>query len=193
MKQVIEINSLFLFYCTLNNINTLYSHIKIGKIVATFGLSGEVIVQHNLGKKAAFKGVEAIFVEQTKNALLPFFIKSVKAKTIDESYVLFEDINSKEAAKRLVSRPVWLTNTDFDKLVDIKSSIALLGYEVYNEDDLIGLVKEVIEQPHQILLTVMYKEKEVYLPMHEDNLINVDNKNRKIELRLPNGLLEIYM
>ena len=41
-------------------------YIHIGKIVATFGIKGEVILQHGLEKKSDFKGIEAIFVEETK-------------------------------------------------------------------------------------------------------------------------------
>lgn len=171
----------------------MYSHIKIGKIVATFGLTGDIIIEHNLGKKSAFKNIEVVFIEQTKNALLPFFVKTGKIKSDIETQILFDDIKSKEDAKRLVGKPVWLTNEDFDKLVEKKSPIALLGYDVYNDDELIGKVIEVIEQPHQILLTIIHKEKEVYIPLHEESLIKIDNKKRFVIVDLPEGLLEIYL
>lgn len=171
----------------------MYSHIKIGKIVATFGLTGDIIIEHNLGKKSAFKNIEVVFIEQTKNALLPFFVKTGKIKSDIETQILFDDIKSKEDAKRLVGKPVWLTNEDFDKLVEKKSPIALLGYDVYNDDEFIGKVIEVIEQPHQILLTIIYKEKEVYIPLHEESLIKIDNKKRCVIVDLPEGLLEIYL
>ncbi len=171
----------------------MHSHIKIGKIVATFGVNGEVIVTHNLGKKTTFKNIEVLFVEQTKNTLIPFFIKTAKAKTEDETYVLFEDIKSKEAAKMLVGKAIWLLQDDFKKQVEKNSPIALLGYTVYADEELIGVVNEVIEQPHQILLTVNYKDKEVYLPMHEESIIGIDHKKNTIILNLPDGLLEIYV
>lgn len=171
----------------------MYSHIKIGKIVATFGLTGDIIIEHNLGKKSAFKNIEVVFIEQTKNALLPFFVKTGKIKSDTETQILFDDIKSKEDAKRLVGKPVWLTNEDFDKLVEKKSPFALLGYDVYNDDEFIGKVIEVIEQPHQILLTIIHKEKEVYIPLHEESLIKIDNKKRFVIVDLPEGLLEIYL
>ena len=45
----------------------MHQHIKIGKIVATFGVAGQVILVHNLGKKSLFKNVEALFIEESKN------------------------------------------------------------------------------------------------------------------------------
>jgi 16S rRNA processing protein RimM len=38
-------------------------YIHIGKFVASFGVKGELILKHALGKKTALKDVEALFVE----------------------------------------------------------------------------------------------------------------------------------
>ena len=38
-------------------------YIHIGKLVASFGLKGDLILKHELGKKSPFKGIEVIFVE----------------------------------------------------------------------------------------------------------------------------------
>ncbi|HEX3024194.1 MAG TPA: hypothetical protein VHP12_03195, partial [Chitinophagaceae bacterium] len=62
-------------------------YINIGKIVATFGVKGEVILKHALGKKTTLKGIEAIFIEQQKNSYLPYFVQSSKAKDNEEIYV----------------------------------------------------------------------------------------------------------
>lgn len=171
---------------------TLHQHIKIGKLVATFGVQGQLILLHSLGKKSTLKDVEVLFIETTKNSLLPFFIKEVKAKTIDESYVLLEDCMSKESAARFVSKPVWLLQEDFNKVSNKNAPISLIGYNAFSEDELVGLINEVIEQPHQILLTVDYKGKEAYLPMHEESLVKIDHKKKEVHLNLPDGLLEIY-
>ena len=171
---------------------TLHQHIKIGKLVATFGVQGQLILLHSLGKKSTLKDVEVLFIETTKNSLLPFFIKEVKAKTIDESYVLLEDCMSKESAARFVSKPVWLLQEDFNKVSNKNAPISLIGYNAFSEDELVGLINEVIEQPHQILLTVDYKGKEAYLPMHDESLIKIDHKKKEVHLNLPDGLLEIY-
>ncbi len=79
-------------------------YIHIGKIVATFGIKGEIILQHGLEKKSFFKDVEALFVEETKGNLLPYFIQSAKAKDHAESYVQLEGVLSKEAAHRFYSK-----------------------------------------------------------------------------------------
>ena len=35
-------------------------YFKIGKFVASFGLKGELVLKHNLGKKSSLKGIQAI-------------------------------------------------------------------------------------------------------------------------------------
>ena len=39
-------------------------YFKIGKLVAAFGIKGEMILKHSLGKKSALKGLKAIFIEE---------------------------------------------------------------------------------------------------------------------------------
>ena len=167
-------------------------YIHIGKIVATFGVKGEVIVQHGLEKKTNFKEVEALFVEETKGNYLPYFIQSAKAKDSSESYVLLEGIASKEAAHRFIKKPVWLAKNDFEKVAGKASSIGLIGFSIYEEKELIGVVEEVIEQPHQILLKTLYHNKEALIPLHEETIEKIDRKKKEIHVLLPDGLLDIY-
>jgi 16S rRNA processing protein RimM len=50
----------------------------------------------------------------------------------------------------------------------------------------------VIEQPHQVLCTIIYKGNEALIPIHQDSLLKVDKKNKKVFVELPEGLLDIY-
>lgn len=167
-------------------------YVRIGKMVATFGVNGELILQHALEKKSTFKGVEALFVEETKGNLLPYFIQSAKAKDDKESYVLLEGIASKEAAHRFIRKAVWLTQSDFEKVAGKASSIGLLGFSIYEQKQMIGVVEEVIEQSHQILLKTTYQNKEALIPLHEETLEKIDRKKKEIHVMLPEGLLDIY-
>jgi len=166
--------------------------INIGKTVAVFGLKGELIVQHALGKKTALKGVEALFVEEQKGAYLPYFIQDSKAKDTQSFYIKLEGMDSKEAAQKLNHKQVWLPEEDFRKLAGKSAPIGLLGYMLINEDEEIGQVEEVIEQPHQVLLRINYKNKEALIPLHEETLDKIDRTKKRVYVSLPDGLLDIY-
>jgi 16S rRNA processing protein RimM len=167
-------------------------YIHIGKLVASFGLKGELILKHGLEKKAIFKGVEALFVEQSKGNYLPYFIESAKANNLEETTVKLEGINTKESAARLVSRNAWVTDTDFRKLVGKTAPIALLGYQLINEGVLLALIEEVINQPHQVLLRITLEGKEALIPLHDETLHKIDHDKKEVHVVLPDGLLEIY-
>lgn len=167
-------------------------YFKIGKFAASHGLTGELILQHGLGKRTTLKGLEAVFMEQTKDNFLPHFIESTSIKSETETYIKLEGVNSKESARRFTPREVWLQEDDFKKFAAKAAPIALLGYDMINGDNNLGEIIEVIEQPHQILCTIMYKDKEALIPVHEGNLLKMDTKNKKVFIEIPDGLLEIY-
>lgn len=184
--------NIHLSFTVHNSLVTTMDYIHIGKIVATFGVKGEVVLVHGLEKKSNFKEVEVLFVEETKNSFLPYFIQSAKAKDATETYIKLEDVETKEAAHRFVQKQVWLQQQDFEKVAGKRSMIGLLGFSIIDNGNYIGNVEEVIEQPHQILLRTTYNGKEAYLPLHEETLIKIDRKNKEVLVVLPEGLLDIY-
>ncbi len=167
-------------------------YFKIGKLAATFGLNGQLILEHSLGKKTSLKGLENIFLENKIDSFLPYFIESVKIKNEKEVYIKIEGITSKESAKPLIKKEVWLTESDFKKFSATSSPISLLGLMVINNDEELGEVTEVIEQPHQLLCKIILNGKEVLIPVHDESLEKIDKKNKKLFVNLPDGLLELY-
>ena len=168
------------------------NYFKIGKLVATFGLQGELVLKHSLGKKTSLKGLESIFIEEQKDSFIPYFIKSSKIKSDKEVLVMLEGLTSKESAHKLVQREVWILEEDFQRFAGKSAPISLLGFNMINENEDLGEVLEVIEQPHQVLCKIMVNGNEALIPIHEESLEKIDRKNRKVYVTLPDGLLEIY-
>ena len=168
-------------------------YFKIGKLVSAFGLKGELILKHNLGKKTSLKGLSAIFVEERKESFLPWFIESTKIKSEDEVYLKLADVNVREAAIKLTQKEVWIPEEDFKKFSAKSSPINLLGYDVVEAEEVLGKILEVIEQPHQLLCRIEIEGKEVLIPLNEDTIRKIDNKARRVVVELPEGLLEIYL
>ena len=167
-------------------------YFKIGKLVSAFGLQGEIVLQHSLGKKSALKGLEAIFIEEAKDSFIPYFVESTKIKSENETWLKLEAIDSREPAKKLVSKQVWITEADFKKFAGKSAPISLLGFHMIHEGEDLGEIIEVIEQPHQVLCKININNKEALIPVHEETLEKVDQKNRKVTVSLPDGLLDLY-
>lgn len=168
-------------------------YINIGRIVAAFGLQGEVILKHALGKKTILKDIEAIFIEEHKGSYLPYFIESSKAKDTGETYVKLEGVSTRETANRLSNKNAWLLDADFRKLAGKTAPISLLGFQlITDEEENLGPIEEVIEQPHQVLLRISLGGKEALIPLHAETLDKIDHKKKEVHVILPDGLLDIY-
>ena len=168
-------------------------YFKIGKLAASFGLKGELIMQHSLGKKTALAGLETIFIEERKDNFMPYFVSTVTIKNEAEVYIKLEGIDNKEIARKLTPKEVWLTEEDFKTFAAASAPITMLGFHLINDDDEdLGEIIEVIEQPHQILCAIMLDGKEALIPIHQESLDKIDQINRKVYVTLPDGLLDIY-
>lgn len=165
---------------------------NIGKLVAAFGLQGEMILQHRLGKKTGFKGLKVLFLEEKKGEMLPWFVESIRAKGDEDVYVKLEGVDTKESARRLVQKEVWLPESELAQFAGKSAPISLVGYHLWQGDEDLGEILEVIEQPHQVLCRIDLDGKEALIPIHDETLQKVDKKNRKVFVELPDGLLDVY-
>jgi len=168
-------------------------YFKIGKFVTTFGLKGELVLKHNLGKKTSLKGLKTIFIEERKESFIPWFIENTKIKNEEEIYIKLEGVNIREQAIKLTQKEIWLPEEDFKKFSAKSSPINLLGYEIIEGEQVLGKILEVIEQPHQILCKIEFNKKEAFIPLHEETIKKIDNKQKQVIVSLPPGLLEIYL
>jgi 16S rRNA processing protein RimM len=166
---------------------------NIGKIVAAHGLQGDLILLHQLGKKTSLKGLEIIFLELRKDEMLPYFIEKTTIRDEASVFIKLEGIDSKEAARKVLRREVWLKDEEFAKYAASNAPVSLVGYRVMNEEEDLGEILEVIEQPHHVLCRIDWKGKEALLPVNEETLRKMDKKKKILYLKLPDGLLDIYL
>lgn len=168
-------------------------YISIGKIVAVHGLKGELVLKHRLGNKANLREVKVLFTEEHKNAYLPWFIQQVQIKNQEELLIKLDGVDTPEAAKKFNQKIIWLRKEDFNKQVSKSATISLIGYTIINEKKFLGLIMEIVEQPHQTLCMVDMNGKEIYIPLHRDFIQKIDRQKKQIHVILPDGLLELYM
>jgi 16S rRNA processing protein RimM len=169
------------------------SPIRIGVIVASHGLAGDLLLQHELGRSSDFKGVEAFLVGNDPARLIPYFPVSVKPKSDSESLLRLEGVATREQAKAFLRKSVWIPEAQARSLASENAPLQLLDYHVIDGDTDLGPILEVVEMPTQALLRLDIEGKEVLIPLHPDNLISIDHVNRRIVLEIPDGLLDVYL
>ena len=165
---------------------------QLGEVIKTHGLNGEVSISLEVDFPYEYQNLESVFLEQS-GKLVPFFIDTIQINN-NKALVKFEDIDSLDQAKDLVKTKIYLPLSLLPNLEEGQYYFHdLAGCEVFEETQLIGTAKEVIDLNGNQLLSIDVKGKEVLIPLTDEILLSVDVKKRKILVKLPEGLLDIYL
>lgn len=164
--------------------------IKIGKVTKTHGVSGELsctFINDIFGEDDApylVADIDGIFV--------PFFIEEYRFKSDVTALIKFEDIDDADSAKLLLGRELYfpmkyLSDEDVNNFGE-----GLVGYKIYSDKSLIGIVNAVDDTTANILFSIITESgDEVLIPATDDFVVSIDEDKREIIMSLPEGLLEI--
>ena len=135
--------------------------------------------------------MESLFLE-IDGRRVPFFIKSFQTLGHENLLLWFDDYDSVEKVSEFIGCNVFLLTPD-DTEGDERVNRDLTGFEIYTADNLfIGTIKEVAENNKQFLITaISASNKEILIPLHEDLVVMVDNKLKKVVMSLPEGLITL--
>ena len=168
--------------------------IQIGKITGTHGLSGNVTVFHKLGKTPGLKNLKHIFIELKRESYIPFFIEQIKVDNDQELFLKLEEVDAVEEAKSLSGKQVFLSTEQYEKLNPKEADINFICFEAWDEQaGKLGRVEHLFETPGQLLATIAVGDKEVIAPLNEQTIVSVDIPTKQLKLRLPEGLLDVYL
>ncbi|MBQ4548235.1 MAG: 16S rRNA processing protein RimM [Bacteroidales bacterium] len=165
----------------------------VGKIVKTHGLKGEVTLRID---NEQFDEIEELnyFLLDINDKLIPYFVENITFHS-NKSFVLFQDLKTLEAANQLVGISAYLP---LDLLPE-KDGNDFYSHEVVDflvideEKGELGKVQEIIEYPTQSLIQIVINGKEVLIPIHDDIIQDVNRDEKKIYIKAPNGLIDMYL
>ena len=166
--------------------------IRIGKIVATRGLQGHVILRHIIGDSKWLKKGDALLLEMQKNSYVPYFIEDAKPVNAEEYQLHVEGVHTVEASKTLVTKQVYIEPSLIEKYA-AKLPLLWIGYKLTDvHKGAIGTIDDVLQGSHQWLGKLQYDSKEVLIPLVSDFIRQINVKSKFIVVELPEGLLEVY-
>jgi len=167
--------------------------IRIGKVVATHGLNGALILTHVVGNSNWLKKGQVILLEMQKGSYIPYFIAQFKVNNDKEYVINVEDIDKIESAKRLVTKHVYV-DEDILSAYAKQSPLLWIGFNVIDKTKgRIGTIQDVSQTGYQWLAKVIYVGVEVLIPLIDEMIEKIDIKTKTIEVVLPDGLLEVYL
>ena len=165
--------------------------IRIGKIVATHGLQGNLILTHVVGSSNWLKKDAVLHLELRKDSFIPFFVVSAKGSNDEEYIVQLEDVISVEEAKKLVGKTVYTEETNLAGH-EKDSPLLWIGFNIVDKTlGSLGAIEDVMQAGPQWLAKLDYEGREVLIPLIPQMILDVNVRNKFIRMDLPEGLLEL--
>lgn len=166
----------------------------LGKIVRKHSFKGEVVAKLDTDEPELYKKLESVFVELNNN-LVPFFIEKSLLQKGNQLRIQFEDINTEEDANSLLGSELYLPLEFLPKLTGNKFYFhEIIGFEI--EDIRFGKIGEIVgvnDTSAQPLFEVNANGVDVFIPMIDDFIKEVNRKTKTITVETPEGLIDLYL
>ncbi|TAL68435.1 MAG: 16S rRNA processing protein RimM [Bacteroidetes bacterium] len=165
----------------------------LGTITGTKGLKGHLILSDTA---ADFKGIKKgsiLKIGFSVSFTNDFHFEEIK-KEGNKFLIKLKNINSKEVASELREKAIFTNEKNI--ITDKRESYyieSLIGCEIYEQSgkNKIGVIIDVLSLPANDVWLVDTGKGELPLPFIEDVVKNVDIENKRIEIKLIEGLLDI--
>ncbi len=164
-------------------------YICVGRTGKTHGVEGELKFFIEEEFFDDFLDAPAIFISVAGKPA-PFFIKSFRGE--NNLIVKLEDVDTREAAQQMAGAEVFLRETDIASgSGGSQPDFSYLeGFIITDrEAGELGPIEEVAEFPQQLMAILTYQGKELLIPLNDAFILNINERTRRIEMDLPEGLL----
>ncbi len=172
--------------------------ISIGTILKPHGVRGVLKFIADYDFSEDFLKANVLYLQLSSEKNIPYIIETFEEINRKEYLVKFEDINTKEAAEKLVKKEVFIAENLFEKwMIEDEYDTSfnyIIGFNLLNEkQELIGKIEDVIDLTSHEIAQVFINSKEVLVPLEESLILEIDEEKKQVVMNIPEGLLEIYL
>lgn len=163
--------------------------LQVGVISSTHGIRGEVKVFPTTDDAARFKKLKKVLLDMGKEQL-ELEVQSVK---FFKQFVIlkFKGIDNINDIEKYKGKSLLVLREDAVPLGRDEYYIAdLIGMEVFTGDERFGVVKDVMETgANEVYIIDSDMHGEVLIPAIRQCILDVDVENKKMQIRLMDGLV----
>ena len=160
-------------------------HGVAGELSATVDVDLEVL----RGLSCLVSDIDGIFV--------PFFVNTIRPKSVDTVLLTIDGIENEKEAARLVNRDIYALKRDYqqesiDADADGYPLDFFIGFELRDSDgSRVGEITDVDEQTENAIFVVDRDGSEIMVPATDDLIVEFDVDNKLMVMDLPEGLLDL--
>lgn len=165
--------------------------ILFGQIIKTSGFDGTVLVKLQKQFIDNIPEMESVFLE-IEGRPVPFFISRSEYQGADILKLAFEGYGSLKKTEEFRGCRVFLTGHS-PETEDTSDLDVLEGFTLINQEDrTIGKITGMADNAGQLLLTISTEQGEdILIPLHENLVISLDKRRKRLKMDLPEGLTGI--
>jgi len=166
----------------------------LGKIVRKHSFKGEVVAKLDTDEPELYQNLESVFVA-LGNDLVPFFIEESLLQKGNQLRIQFEDILSEADADAILGSGLYLPIEFLPKLTGNKFYFhEIIGFDIEDTGyGYVGVITGVNDTSAQPLFEIDSNGVEVFIPMIDNFIKEVDRENNKIIVQSPEGLIDLYL
>ena len=166
--------------------------ILLGILTKPHGTKGSVLIGLKDLKTEDIKDREAVFVE-IDGLLVPFFIENFQERTQDTAILKFEGITTETKVKELTGSRIYISREHVRRKRKLTTGLPpLSGYAVKDlHKGFVGIAGEIVGMVSNPLLQVLQEGREYLVPVHEDIILEINDKEKVIVIEAPEGLFEL--
>lgn len=164
---------------------------KAGTILKAHGIGGELTVIVNLDLFEKSEEMESMFIE-TDGYLVPFFLEEIREKNDKRIIIKFCDINSDVTANQFKNCDVYIEKKYAGSGIDMINYNNLENYRLFDQTNRpIGIISGYYNIPENPVLVIKNENSEFFVPANKELIISVDHENRKITVKLTEGIMDL--
>lgn len=166
----------------------------LGKIVKKYSYKGELLVKLDTDEPELYENIDAVFMDLRGN-LVPFFVESSQLHKSDLLRLKFEDVDTEADADALLKSELYLPLELLPKLEGNKFYFhEVIGFKIIDSNfGEVGTITSINDSTAQALFEIDRNGIEILIPMNDEFIVNVDKTNRTIEVKTPEGLIDLYL
>tara|TARA_B100000963_G_scaffold79169_1_gene67350 strand:- start:306 stop:800 length:495 start_codon:yes stop_codon:yes gene_type:complete len=156
----------------------------LGEFIKLFSFKGEIIL-YSEASSNTIDNIESIFVEIDKS-YIPYEIFRIKSHKKNIYRIRLKNVSTESEANTFLKKKVFIQKT--------KNSISnnfVDNFEIYNNNEFVGVVISTINKTGQTIIEVKMSKKNVLIPLADELITEISHEEKKINMILPEGLLDI--
>jgi 16S rRNA processing protein RimM len=172
---------------------TFDGYFLLGKIIRTHGYKGGLKAIFDVDQPQEYQQIEMLFLD-VKGQLIPWMVDDIHFEN-NKANLKLTDLKDMEGAEKLVGSFIYLPVELLPKLRGNKFYYhEVAGFKVHDETHGdIGIIDHIVELPNNPLFAINFKGKEILLPISDELILRVDRRKKLVNVRAPEGLIEIYL